>query len=314
MPETVVSRPSSGLRQILHSTALPTLADVTILAPSVDLANEAQTASSAPRVLHLSAVTEQIRDIIASALYVSSADLDDHSRFMDLGLDSILAVEVTRTINLAFDLQIQATRLYDYASVADLAGYVCDSLGPSSAVVSTPVQSQPAVRSSADLVLDFLRERVAVALGTDTGLIDPQAPLHRLAIGPEQAAHIQTEIERRFGCRLEASELGACRDLSAVADLLRRRGSTAIPVLDKSSDAGRPTRPECPPPLAPTNTRPKRDGSEATQSSTRLTQMREELAALLLVPQESLETNVALADLGLDRVFAEELAERIAPD
>ncbi len=313
MPETVASRPYSGLRQILHATALPSLADVTIL---VDPANEAQAASSATSALPLSAVTEQIRDIIASALYVSSADLDDHSRFMDLGLDSILAVEVTRAINLAFDLQIQATRLYDYASVADLAGYVCDSLGPSSAVVPNPVQSpSPAVRPIADPVLDFLRERVALALGTDSGLIDPQAPLHRLAIGPEQAAHILTEIERCFACRLEASELGACRDLSAVADLLRRCGSTAIPVLDKSNDAGRRTRPESsmgvsPPPLAAINPRPNQDGSVAKQSSTRLTQMREELAALLLVPPESLETNVPLADLGLDRVSAEELAER----
>jgi len=345
-------------------------------------------------------IAGQIRDIVASALYVSPDDLDDHARFMDLGLDSILAVEVTRSINAAFDLQIQATRLYDYPSVADLAAYVRDAPGQPAAAIPTPHQptpeaipqiaepaapiisklrqilaaalyvapedlddhtgfadlgldsilavevanklnaefgtdlqatrlyDHPTVQALAehladrqtrithvtetkdDPVLGFLCQRVAETLGTDISSIHPNTPLDRLSIGPEQAAHILSEIEQRFGCRLEPTEVGSCRDLSAVASLLRQRASMPA----ASSSAATERRPVVPLVKAQAGVSGNlaaRQAQASPDDSSLLGQLRDALAGLLLVPPQSVETHVPLVDLGLDRISAEELAGRL---
>ena len=341
------------------------------------------------------AVAGKIRNIAAAALYVSPDDLDDHARFMDLGLDSILAVEVTRAVNAAFDLDIQATRLYDYPTVADLAAYVQGQpTRPPAAPAPAPVQAPPARRTAeepgriaarvreilaaalyiapedldeqagfsdlgldsilavevadklnaelgtdlqatrlydyptvralaahladrqsrtaqatgpVDPALEYLCARVADALGVDHGAVDPTAPLDRLGIAPEQAARILGETEQRFGCRLDASDVGACRDLAAVAGLLRSRAALAEAAVDATAQARRgeaiPPAPASIPPM-PAASRPE------AREGMLLERMRAELAALLLVPADSVETGMPLADLGLDPVSAEELAER----
>ena len=376
-----------------------------------------RTAPSQPEVT-TAMIAAKIRDIIAGALYVAADDLDDQARFMDLGLDSILAVEVTRAINLAFDLQIQATRLYDYPSVADLAAYVSDALNrapamatataaampadsgrpeassaaglpPSPASVSLAETAEPivaivrrilatalyispddlddqtgfsdlgldsilavevadklnaelgtdlqatrlydyptvaalaahladrqtrvtgtAIESAADPVLEFLRSAVAGELGVDMNAIDPALPLDRLAIGPEQAARILAETERRFGCRLDAPAVGACRDLTAVARLIGNHATSAAGRTDTATHRDNHT----PPTTVPNaQTRPATPPTDSPASGTTLDRLRAELAALLCLPPESLETNLPLADLGLDLVAVEELADRCRP-
>ncbi|SMF97504.1 Acyl transferase domain-containing protein [Methylomagnum ishizawai] len=360
-----------------------------------------QAVQSAPvPAVDMALVAGRIRAMIAAALYVSADDLDDQARFMDLGLDSILAVEVTRALNDAFGLQIAATRLYDYPTVADLAAYVSDSLGPvggsvANPGVAAPIQAAPMVSAPlpppapkldpgpilatvrrilaaalyiapedlddqagfADLGLDsilavevadklnaelgtdlqatrlydhptvaalaaylagrgrphtsaavavddavlaFLRGEVAAAAGLEPGGIDPGTPLDRLSIGPESAARILDAIARRFGCRLDVAEVGTCRDLAAVAALVRNRGGVAVADTTPVPVASTPG-PLSPAPVA------------ALHEPPLLASLRAELAALLLVPEDSIETGVPLADLGLDLIAAEELAERFRP-
>lgn len=45
------------------------------------------------------AIRAVVRRLLAEALYLDQAQLDDHAGFADLGLDSILAVELTKSLN-----------------------------------------------------------------------------------------------------------------------------------------------------------------------------------------------------------------------
>jgi acyl transferase domain-containing protein/acyl carrier protein len=70
----------------------------------------------------------QLRGSLAQALYLDEAAIDDDRSFVDLGLDSIVGVEWVKTINKTYGLDISATRVYDYANLHALAGFVHEEL------------------------------------------------------------------------------------------------------------------------------------------------------------------------------------------
>jgi len=237
----------------------------------------------------------EIRTILANALYIDPQELDDHAGFADLGLDSILAVEVTNRLNSAFGTTLQATRLYDYPNLTALAGYLASQ-------TATPVQT--GVNAAASPALTFLLEQVAATAAAGASF-DADTPLTSLDIGPEQAAQILTAIEKHFGVRLETAEIGACRNLAAVANLIAQRQGGQPPQ----------ARPAVPLILADShNTADKNAADKQPHDTTGtgvLEQMRDTLAALLWLPADHVETGTPLIDLGLDRVAAQEFAERL---
>ncbi len=60
----------------------------------------------------------------AQALYMKQSDIDINKQFVEMGLDSIVGVEWIQTINKTYSLHISATKVYDYPSIRELAGYV----------------------------------------------------------------------------------------------------------------------------------------------------------------------------------------------
>ncbi|WP_046744594.1 SDR family NAD(P)-dependent oxidoreductase [Kordia zhangzhouensis] len=74
---------------------------------------------------------------LADALYLEPSEIDADKSFTDLGLDSIVGVEWIKTINKEFDLELSSTKVYDYSTVKQLAGYVADELAkkPNSAIL-----------------------------------------------------------------------------------------------------------------------------------------------------------------------------------
>ena len=56
------------------------------------------------------------------------AEVKPDKPFIDLGLDSIVGVEWVREINATYGTTISATKVYDYATVRALAGYLSELL------------------------------------------------------------------------------------------------------------------------------------------------------------------------------------------
>lgn len=68
---------------------------------------------------------EQLRDrlsaITAEVLEVDAAELDSNETFSDLGIDSILGVELVAKISASLGIRLEATVVYDYPSIETLA-------------------------------------------------------------------------------------------------------------------------------------------------------------------------------------------------
>jgi amino acid adenylation domain-containing protein len=73
--------------------------------------------------------TGQLRQLVAGALYLREDQVLSDKKFADLGLDSILAVELVKRINSEIGLNLPSAILYSYPTVQQLATYIAGSPG-----------------------------------------------------------------------------------------------------------------------------------------------------------------------------------------
>ncbi len=73
-------------------------------------------------------VTRRIRSLVALTLFLEERKIDDGKKFADLGLDSILAVELVKMLNGEFGVNLSAAALYSHATTRQLAVHIGELL------------------------------------------------------------------------------------------------------------------------------------------------------------------------------------------
>ncbi|WP_421846101.1 phosphopantetheine-binding protein [Mycobacterium sp.] len=107
----------------------------------------------------LAEARESIRSQLAKVLFQDEAAIDDNRPFVELGLDSILAVELVRFLNRRYAINIRASQLFDCPTVATLAALVADSAGAGGAAASPqPVEPKALGRQ------EEIRARIALSV------------------------------------------------------------------------------------------------------------------------------------------------------
>jgi amino acid adenylation domain-containing protein len=84
--------------------------------------------SSKKEVTETVEVAGRLRHLVARIFSVEQSRISDAKKLVDLGLDSILAVELAKGISAEFKINLAAARLYDHPSIQHLASYVSDTL------------------------------------------------------------------------------------------------------------------------------------------------------------------------------------------
>jgi PfaD family protein len=76
----------------------------------------------------LEALQEELKVSLAQALFMDPVEVDIDTKFIDLGLDSIIGVEWIQSINKRFGCSIQATKVYDYPTLREISKYLAKEL------------------------------------------------------------------------------------------------------------------------------------------------------------------------------------------
>jgi acyl transferase domain-containing protein len=99
-----------------------------------------------------------VRDHVGTVLRLEGAGLDRRQRLIDLGLDSLMVVELRNRLAAALELQNQlpATIVFDYPTVEALAAYLVGLLAGADA--SQVVTAEAAADSQSLAVLERIRE------------------------------------------------------------------------------------------------------------------------------------------------------------
>ncbi len=69
-------------------------------------------------------VEDAVAAEVAAALTTTPAAIDPQARFLDFGVDSVLGVDVVTRLNARFGLDLRPSVLFDFPTVADLAGHL----------------------------------------------------------------------------------------------------------------------------------------------------------------------------------------------
>ncbi|NES92647.1 acyl carrier protein, partial [Okeania sp. SIO2B9] len=81
--------------------------------------------------VNLAELKASLKESLAEALYADISEIEEDQKFVDLGLDSIVGVEWIASINATYNLNMKATKLYDYPTLLDLVQYISSEIKPS---------------------------------------------------------------------------------------------------------------------------------------------------------------------------------------
>jgi putative type I polyketide synthase len=130
------------MHQPSHATVKPTgiiLRDLGIDAPLViDHAASPRTAQT-----HVAAqdVVDELAELLAAELFVEAEDVDPDRSFVEMGLDSILAVEWIQAVTRRFGLSVSTTRIYELPTLRQFAALVASNVHEPSQLAMAPPTS-----------------------------------------------------------------------------------------------------------------------------------------------------------------------------
>ncbi|KIH86006.1 SDR family NAD(P)-dependent oxidoreductase [Pseudomonas batumici] len=91
----------------------------------------------------MSQVKEGLRRTLSTVLGLEPGDIADDDVFVDIGLDSIMAIQWVRVINSQFSLDLEAVRVYDYPTLDGLTDYVIKESELATRTPVSPAKSDP---------------------------------------------------------------------------------------------------------------------------------------------------------------------------
>ena len=106
-------------------------------------------AAPAPTKQKTGGITSKALQIIADEVGIPVSDLSDESSFSDLGVDSLLALNISSNFRESFNLDVQSTVFVDYPTVKAMKGFLAEQDGGSAEPAAPePSPVQPSEGSS----------------------------------------------------------------------------------------------------------------------------------------------------------------------
>ncbi len=100
-------------------------------------------------------IAEAVREVVASVLRLKPASLRDDQPLTDLGLDSLMGVEIENSIESAIGVALPPTSLMRARTIGQIAGLIAEHLGAKAGVTAAPKEAPAAVASTAISVEDI---------------------------------------------------------------------------------------------------------------------------------------------------------------
>jgi acyl carrier protein len=142
-----------GVPQLTAAQALRALCDATTIdaAQLLVLDSSSVTASPAPAPVAPRAMASPVRDVVAGLIAAElgqrAEDLDDDTSFLAMGLDSLTAVDLVKTLEQELGRPLPTTLLFEYPSVSALSTYLSDPPSHQLAIQGTRAALRGVVRA-----------------------------------------------------------------------------------------------------------------------------------------------------------------------
>ncbi|NEQ84924.1 MAG: hypothetical protein F6K26_33715 [Moorea sp. SIO2I5] len=165
-------------------------------------------------------IRETLKESLADVLYADISEIEEDKKFVDLGLDSIVGVEWITDINKTYNLNIKATKVYDYPTLQDLAKYIAQILSTHSRNID--VERSPSDSSEASIskqsqltdpqsnfseVKEILKQQLADALYADISEIEENKKFVDLGLDSIVGVEWITNINKTYNLNIKATKI-----------------------------------------------------------------------------------------------------------
>ncbi|AJQ95098.1 SDR family NAD(P)-dependent oxidoreductase [Gynuella sunshinyii] len=212
--KTFVGNDEVRQRVLQHfNQGIPTkVSDVPVAAPVIDHHEQR-------RQVH-----EALKSMLADELHLQVSRIEDHTPFIDLGLDSITGVTFIRQVNSRYGLSLTAASLYSAANLTDFTSLVLAEQ-PRQPATNPPL---PQMDTDADDILAFLRRTLADELHLNPERMDDNTPFIDLGLDSITGVTWIRTINAHFSTALGAAELYTHPTLRAFAAFLSHDQSAIV--------------------------------------------------------------------------------------
>ncbi|WP_424100297.1 SDR family NAD(P)-dependent oxidoreductase [Moorena producens] len=165
-------------------------------------------------------IRETLKESLADALYADISEIEEDKKFVDLGLDSIVGVEWITNINKIYNLNIKATKVYDYPTLQYFAKYIAQILSTHS--INIDVERSPSYSSEASIskqsqltdtqsnfsqVKEILKQQLADALYADISEIEENKKFVDLGLDSIVGVEWITNINKTYNLNIKATKI-----------------------------------------------------------------------------------------------------------
>ncbi|MFT4924038.1 MAG: acyl transferase domain-containing protein/enoyl-CoA hydratase/carnithine racemase, partial [Phenylobacterium sp.] len=165
---------------------------------------------------HTHQVLDVLKTLLAKELMLVLADIDDDDLFVDLGIDSIIAVTWINQVNAHFNVSVGSYQVYNHPSLTAFSVFISSLTEPSNAHQASNAQTNtidpPPVASTiptpiAPKVLTQLRGSLAAELFMDPSEIEDDAVFIDMGMDSIHVIVWIKKINALFNCQLSTSHI-----------------------------------------------------------------------------------------------------------
>ncbi|MEW9701811.1 beta-ketoacyl synthase N-terminal-like domain-containing protein [Paenibacillus sp. SI8] len=139
LPQPLSDKKSSAAEPNLQTRRLLTLSPASMALPQSVAVSELESAIARQTGISLETLQKELAKSLAEVLYVDQDDIDSDKKFIDVGLDSIIAVEWIRVINKQYGTSISATIVYDYPTIREFVSFLEKELNGQELQATEPI-------------------------------------------------------------------------------------------------------------------------------------------------------------------------------
>ncbi|WP_376743860.1 SDR family NAD(P)-dependent oxidoreductase [Ensifer canadensis] len=258
-----------------------------------------------------------VTSLLAQVLRVDAASIDNEKSFSDIGLDSILAIQLTNRLNERFGIKLSTIELFDHNTPIRLSAHLIDRYRVSAPASATKVTEQPAAlaqemsRKFADVCVGLeqisgeLLEQVAGVLRLKAEAIDLQRSFADYGVDSIIGVQLVNRINKRLGLRLATTVIFDFNTVEKLAARLHAKHGNEI-VLEGPRELQRQV-----------NILPVAQAASFLQTLPGQLSidvqgvLLEQVAGVLRLQPDDIDAHKSFADYGVDSIIGVQLVNRV---
>jgi acyl transferase domain-containing protein/dTDP-4-dehydrorhamnose reductase len=165
---------------------------------------------------------------LSRILHADKSELPENVPMQEFGLDSIGSVELVKSLNQDFGIELKTVELYDYSTIEKLAGRIG---APAPAKMRLKMSAPPSKEIEPANLKSVIVKRLADILHADPDEIDHNTPLQEIGLDSIGGTELINSLNLKFSLQLKAASLYDYPTVNKLADFIAPQVKTgASPV------------------------------------------------------------------------------------